>query len=154
MNFDSSKTEKIGRDLFQSIIEQCNITDYQFTKYQFANVDCFININGELVEVEIKVRSQYYDTLFLEYKKYQAMKLLLTKPKIKHALYVNFIGNRCYIFNFKNISKKNGCKETNVYANRYTAIDAGKTNKKMIELPTSIATILELKNNKWILIKK
>lgn len=147
------QNEQHGRNLFKSILDQCNITDYKFTKYQYAPVDCYAKFGNNLAEIEIKVRSKLYNTLFIELTKYKSMKQILHKHKIKYALYVNFVDNRCYIFNLRNITRKNGCYITNILANKYTAIDSNKVNKQMIEIPVNLATVLEYKDNKWTKLK-
>ena len=81
---------------------------------------------------EIKVRDRYWNPLYMEAKKYKAMKQIEKEGKAANGLYVNFIDNKCYIYKLSQINKANGCYVTDVLSNRCTAIDADKISKQMI----------------------
>ena len=74
-----TKTELLGRGLFESFLKEKGIVDFKFTEGKYDKVDCFINANKRW-EVEIKVRAdsaESYSTLFLEATKLKAMMELI-----------------------------------------------------------------------------
>lgn len=146
-NFE--KTELIGRKKFESILKQAQIKDYHFTEDEYDSVDCYYSKADKTTEVEIKVRSQLWDTLFMEVSKYKRMKQIIKDGEADKGLYVNFIGNRCYIFPLSKITSKNGCTTSYVYSNRTTAVNTGKKQKLMIEIPVKLATVFEYKEDRW-----
>ena len=79
------------------------VTDFKFTEGKFDKVDCFLNLKKRW-EVEIKVRAdsaENYSTLFLEVSKLKAMIELIKQGQAEEGLYINFIGNKLYIFNIR-----------------------------------------------------
>lgn len=79
--------------------------------------------------VEIKVRDEgvdKYSTLFMELAKWKEMDAIIKSKQADQGMYVNFIGDKCYIFCFSQIHPSKGCKLKEVYANRHTATNDGK----------------------------
>ena len=60
------------------------------------------------------------------------------------GMYVNFIGDKCYIFPLNSITKKNGCKVVKVLCNKTTAIQSGKVDKWIIEIPKTLASMMKI----------
>ena len=145
-----SKMELVGRDKFESLLLQKGITDYKFTTDKYDPVDCYLLGKGSTQWMaEIKVRDKLWDPLFMEALKFKEMKQIVKEGKAANGLYVNFIGDRCYIFTLSQISKANGCYTCNVQANRYTAINADKIDKMMICLPIKLALVYEWDGTSW-----
>ena len=144
------KAEMKGREKFESLLLQKGITDYKFTTDKYAPVDCYL-LGKDCTQwmAEIKVRDKIWDPLFMEALKYKEMKQIVKDGKAENGLYVNFIGDRCYIFTLDQITKANGCYVTNVLANRYTAINADMIYKQMICLPTKLAQVYEWDGTSW-----
>lgn len=136
-NFD--RCENIGRHKFESLLQQKGITDYYFTKDKYCPVDCFFTSpTQDKWVVEIKVRDEgvdKYSTLFMELAKWKEMDAIIKSKQADQGMYVNFIGDKCYIFCFSQIHPSFGCRLKDVYANRHTATNDGKRWKKMIEIP-------------------
>lgn len=154
-NQDSfTKTELLGRGLFESFLKEKGFTDYKFTEGKFDKVDCFINANKRW-EVEIKVRAdsaESYSTLFLEATKLKAMIELIKNQEAEEGLYVNFIGNKAYIFNLRRICQALQKKQVYIssrFCNRTTAVASDKTDKRMIELPKKLAEEYEFIEGRW-----
>ena len=151
-NFEKSEVK--GRDLFESLLLQKGITTYNFTTDKYDPVDCYFLGKGDTQWVaEIKVRDRLWNPLFMEALKYKAMKQIVKDGKVVDGLYVNFIGNKCYIFLLSKITKANGCYTSNVLANRYSAINADKINKLMICLPIKLAQVYEWDGSRWNKVK-
>ena len=88
--------------------------------------------------VEIKVRDEGVDrfsTLFMELDKWKEMQSIINSKQADQGMYVNFVGDKCYIFCFSQIHPSRGCTLREVYANQHTATNDGKRWKKMIEIP-------------------
>ena len=149
-----TKTELLGRGLFESFLTDKGIKNYNFTEGKFDKVDCFITAQKRW-EVEIKVRSDYaegYSTLFLELSKLQAMIDLIKQNQAEEGLYINFISNKAYIFNLRSICKAIKQKQVYIssrYCNRTTAVASDKTDKRMIELPKKLAEEYEYIEGRW-----
>ena len=144
------KAEMKGRAKFESLLQQKGITDYNFTTDQYDPVDCYFLGKGSTQWMaEIKVREKLWDPLFMEALKFKEMKQIVKDSKAADGMYVNFIGNKCYIFLLSQITKANGCYVDNVLANRYTAINADKVNKLMICLPIKLAQVFEWDGSRW-----
>lgn len=146
-----TKAELEGRSLFEGLLQQQGVTKYKFTEHPYDRIDCVFKKKHHWI-VEIKVRNQEWDSLFMERSKYEAM----NKMKLDKGMYVNFIGDKCYIFSLKTVQKFiRDCVKQNlnpykwVYANKTTAIDSGKEWKQMIDLPKGLASCLILKEGKW-----
>lgn len=149
-----SKTELLGRGLFESFLKEKGITDYAFTEGKYDKVDCFINTDKRW-EVEIKVRAdsaESYSTLFLEAAKLKAMIELIKNQEAEEGLYVNFISNKIYIFNIRKICQALQKKQLYISSrlcNRTTAVASDKTDKRMIELPKKLADEYEFIEGRW-----
>ena len=156
-----TKAELEGRALFKEILDQKGVTESHPSDDEFDTLDYYYTSSQQLsVGVEIKKRDQKYlnyPTHFLEVKKFKAIYQRLNNGEFDRALYVNFFGdNVAYIYNFQTIIK--GIKDQTItvsytHCNRTTAINTGKVDKKIIELPLSLGIRLEKKEDKWIRIK-
>ena len=78
-NFD--RCENIGRQKFESLLQQKGITDYHFTEDKYCPVDCyFTSPTQDKWVVEIKVRDEgvdKYSTLFMELAKWKEMDAII-----------------------------------------------------------------------------
>lgn len=146
-----TEMELLGRDKFESLLIQKGITNYYFTPDKYNTVDCYFEGKGSTqLMAEIKIRDRFWNPLYMEVKKFKAMKQIVNDGGAENGLYVNFIDNRCYIFILSQISKANGCYTNYVYANRHTAISTVDiVDKLMICLPTKLATVYEWDGTKW-----
>jgi hypothetical protein len=102
--------------------------------------------------VEIKVRDEGVDrfsTLFMELDKWKKMQSIINSKQADQGMYVNFIGDKCYIFCFSQIHPSYGCRLKEVYANRHTATNDGKRWKHMIEIPKGLSLKYLEANNHW-----
>ena len=149
-----SKTELLGRGLFESFLKDKGVKDYKFTEGRFDKVDCYFT-TAQKWEVEIKVRADSadnYSTLFLEYSKLKAMVDLIKAKEAEEGLYINFIRNKAYIFNIRNICRALQNKQIYIssrFCNRTTAVESEKTDKRMLELPKSLAEEYEFIEGRW-----
>lgn len=149
-----TRSELLGRGLFESFLKQKNITNYKFTEGQFDKVDCFIQAQKKWA-VEIKVRDEsadQYKELFFELQKLKAMCSIIKAGEAEEGLYINFIGSKLYVFNIRKIVEglqKKQLRVKNHYCNRTTAIASGKVDKSMIEVPKKLAEEYEFIEGKW-----
>ena len=146
-----TKAELEGRNKFAQLLQQWQVSKYKFTEDPMDRIDCVFKKKHHWI-VEIKVRNQEWDSLFMEVSKYNAM----NKMMLDCGMYVNFIGDKCYIFSLKKIEQfirdcfKQNINPTRwVWANKTTAIDSGKEWKQMIDLPISLAKCFFLKDGQW-----
>lgn len=149
-----TKAELEGRNKFAQLLQQWQVSKYKFTEHPMDRIDCVFRKKHHWI-AEIKVRNQEWDSLYMEVSKYKAMQQM----KLDQGMYVNFIGDKCYIFFLKEIEKfirdcyKDKKQPTKwVWANKTTAIDSGKEWKEMIDLPISLALCLTLKEGQWELL--
>ena len=82
----------------------------------------------------------------MELAKWKEIDAIIKSKQADQGMYVNFIGDKCYIFCFSQIHPSRGCFLSKVYANRHTAINDGKVEKRMIEIPKILS--LDMSNNK------
>lgn len=75
----------------------------------------------------------------MELTKLKEMQSIINSKQADQGMYVNFIGDKCYIFCFSQIYPSYGCRLKDVYANRHTATYDGKRWKKMIEIPKNLS---------------
>lgn len=149
-----TKTELLGRGLFESFLKEKGITDYSFTEGKFDKVDCFVNCKQRW-EVEIKVRdksAESYSTLFLEAGKLKAMIDLIKQKQAEEGLYINFIGNKAYLFNIRTVCAALQKKQLYIsprLCNRTTAVASDMVDKRMIELPKKMAAEYEFIEGRW-----
>ena len=61
--------------------------------------------------------------------------LFIEDRKADQGMYVNFIGDKYYIFCFSQIHPSRGCTLREVMANRHTATNDGTVEKRLIEIP-------------------
>lgn len=61
-----------------------------------------------------------------------------------NGMYVNFMGDKCFIFLLDKITKANGCWPSVVPCNRYTAIASGKVDKRIIEIPKKLGKVVQM----------
>ena len=123
-----TKAELEGRNKFAQLLQQWQVSKYKFTEHPMDRIDCVFRKKHHWI-AEIKVRNQEWDSLYMEVSKYKAMQQM----KLDQGMYVNFIGDKCYIFFLKKIEKfirdcyKDKKQPTKwVWANKTTAIDSGK----------------------------
>ena len=100
---DFQKNELIGRAKFKALLLQKGITDYHLTEGEFDAVDCYFNYNHRCYIAEIKVRKHLYSTLFMEKTKLKKMIEIISKGEAKDGYYVNFIGDKAYLFSIRRI---------------------------------------------------
>ena len=146
-----SYAENIGRTKFQALLDQKGITDYQFTPDQFNPVDCYFTQGVQWV-AEIKVRNREYPTLFMELSKLKSMIQIIKEGEAQNGLYVNFIGDKCFIFDIREIcknNKENHLKIQQKWLPRTTAEDSDYVYKDVIELPIGWAQCLIYKEGKY-----
>ena len=156
-----SKAEAEGRKLFKSILDQLGIQQQHPSQDLFDTIDYYYtNQKGEAVGVEIKKRDQKYlsyPTHFLEVAKYTALIKRLDQKEFNKVLYVNFFGEDiAYIYSIETIRKgiqKKQVQLSSINCNKTTAIQQGKVEKQIIEVPLSLGIRLERQNDKWIIIK-
>ena len=149
-----TKTELLGRGLFESFLKDKGVTDFKFTEGKFDKVDCFLNLKKRW-EVEIKVRAdsaENYSTLFLEAAKLKAMIQLIKEGQAEEGLYINFIRNKLYIFNIRAVCAALQRKQIYIssrHCNRTTAVASDMVDKRMIELPKKMAAEYEFIEGRW-----
>ena len=78
-------------------------------------------------------------TLFMELDKWKEMQSIINSKQADQGLYVNLIGDKCYILCFSQIHPSYGCRLKDVYANRHTATNDSKRWKRMIEIPKTLS---------------
>lgn len=137
--------DKPGRD---KTIKLCNDYGWNFEEPKRNDLayDCIIKFSSDLLAVvEIKNRDIKYDkyeTLFLQEDKYHNLLKWKERLGADQALYINWIGNKCYIFDIEKVDKNS---LTEKFMNKITADKAsGKTLKKVYELKKSDAIMLEI----------
>lgn len=152
-----SKAEQEGRQLFKSLLEQCNITEYLETEDKYDTMDMLYKRNGKTIGVEIKVRDmryEGYDTYLMELSKYNALVEKVNSGVVDNAAYVNFFGNdTVYIFPLRKIAQaiKDGSATIDTtYCNRTTAVYSDKVAKQTIKIPKGIAQKIVRERDKWI----
>jgi len=92
-----------GRAKFKALLLKKGITEYHFTEDEFNPVDCYFKFDHKCYIAEIKVRKQAYSTLFMEKKKLCSMMQLIKDGKAIDGYYVNFIGDKVYMFGIRSI---------------------------------------------------
>lgn len=131
-----------GRKLFEQILNQLGLEGKQTTG-QFDSIDYIVNDTA----VEIKVRYSDYDTLMMEMTKLKGMINSIKSRELKNGWYVNFIDNKCYIFDVKMICNAIKSGELKIQKNllpKTTVIGYEKTYKDVIYLPKSMAKVYTL----------
>lgn len=140
------KNEQKGRAKFETFLTSIGITEYHFTEDEFNPVDCYFNQKGNRYIAEIKVRNRCYSTLFMEKGKLASMLQLIKEGKASKGFYVNFIGDKVYMFsldkirNFIQQKKLNG--EQPFISRLLPKTTSGSTEKVwklVIELPLDLA---------------
>lgn len=146
--------EKKGRDLFKEILNQANITDYEFTQDRFNSADGFYRLHDKQTVFEIKVRDPKYCTcqeLIIEDYKYQMLKQIKSETNSDSALYINFIGDTVYIFPLSIVAS---CPVCELACNHTTAIKTEKKVKKVRYLNKNKAVAYKKVNGVWKRIPK
>lgn len=151
-----SKAEQEGRQLFKSLLEQCNITEYLETEDKYDTMDMLYKTNGRTIGVEIKVRDKKYegcDTYLMELSKYNALVEKIKQGIVDNAAYVNFFGNdTAYIFPIRVIAqaiKEGKVRKQITYCNRTTAYLGEKVAKVTLYLPKELAIKIVRIGDKW-----
>ena len=149
-NFQENELK--GRAKFAALLSKKGITDYHFTEEEFNPVDCYFNYNHQCNIAEIKVRNRCYPTLFMEKKKLASMINLIKSGEATKGYYVNFIGDKAYIFDLKDVCKylrEQKAEGKRIFVNRLlpktTSGDTEKIWKEITELPLDIAQCVTLK---------
>lgn len=127
--------DKPGRE---KTIKLCDDLGWKFEEPERSDLayDCIIKFDSSMFAVvEIKNRDIKYDkypTLFLQEDKYNNLLKWKQRLNADQALYINWIDNKCYIFDIDKVDKNN-IKEK--WMNKITANPAaGKTLKRVYEL--------------------
>lgn len=157
--FDQLESE--GRQLFKEILDQQKITTGQPSQNLYDTYDYSYTNNGNNVGVEIKKRDiKYlnYPTHFMELSKYNSLCQLVDNKTFDKILYVNFFGDKiAYFYSLKNIRNAIANKKitiSTIRCNKTTAINKGKVDKEIIELPLELGIRLEKIGDKWKIINK
>lgn len=134
------KLDNIGRKKTIKLCEQRGWKFEEPTRPDLA-YDCTIKLNSDVIAVvEIKNRSlkcANYDTLFLQIDKYNNLLKWKDKLNADLALYINWIGDECYIFD---IDKVEQSSLTEKWMNNITADKSlGKVKKQVYELSKKYA---------------
>lgn len=93
--------DKPGRDKFKLLCSKLNLI-YEEPSFDKLAYDCTIKYKGRTYLVELKDRNikyNVYDTLYLEKYKYDCLKRWKKSLNAAGIFYVNWIGNKAYIFN-------------------------------------------------------
>jgi len=129
------KLDKPGRD---KTMKLCNDYGWKFEEPIRNDLayDCIIRFSSDLFAVvEIKnrdIKYDKYDTLFLQEDKYNNLLKWKERLGADQALYINWIGDKCYIFDVDKVDKNSLIEK---WMNKITADkSSGKTLKKVYEL--------------------
>lgn len=129
------KLDKPGRD---KTIKICDEYGWKFDEPDRSDLayDCIIKFNSDIFAVvEIKNRSikyENYDTLFLQQDKYENLLKWRKRLGADKALYFNWVGDNCYVFDIDKVDKNS---LTEKLMNKITADkSSGKILKKVYEL--------------------
>lgn len=150
------QAEQSGRELFKSILDQCQITDYKESTEKYDTLDLYCSIKEKTAGIEIKKRDKQYEnysTYLMELYKYNALINRLNEGELNSIYYANFFGDDVvYIFSLRNIAraiKEDKVQITTTYANRTTSVFGGKVEKQILLLPKELATKLVRVEGKW-----
>lgn len=150
------QAEQSGRELFKSILDQCQITDYNEATEKYDTLDLYCSLKEHRAGIEIKKRDKQfesYPTYLMEVYKYNALIERLNKGEFTSVYYANFFGDdTVYIFSLRVIAraiKEGKVQFTTTYANRTTSIYSGKIEKEILLLPKELATKLVRVEGKW-----
>ena len=163
------KLDKPGRD---KTIKICDEYGWKFEEPERADLayDCKIKFNSDIFAVvEIKNRSikyENYDTLFLQQDKYENLLKWKKRLGADKALYFNWVGDNCYVFDIDKVDKTNdeysifkdlgipyGANEKNVMYRHFCAIVEKYKEEETIDKISAIV-YCEHKSQKGILIGK
>lgn len=151
------KLESEGRQLFQELLLQRNITTGKPSENPYDCYDYSYQHNNRNIAVEIKKRDQKYlnyDTHFMEVSKFNSLIELLDNKQYDQIIYANFFGeNIAYLYNLNAIRKailNNKIIIREIACNKTTAIYQGKKLKKIIEIPLTLGVRFEKSEGKWI----
>lgn len=149
--------EQEGRKLFQEILDQRNITTGQPSKNLYDVYDYSYTNKGKNIGVEIKKRDlRYlnYPTHFMEVTKFNSLMKLIKEGQFDGIVYANFFGETvAYLYSVQTIAKgirEGKIKVSTVPCNKTTAIDNGKVDKQIIELPLEYGIRCEKMAGEWI----
>lgn len=139
------KLDKPGRD---KTIQLCKDHNWIFEEPEREDLayDCIIRFRPNLFAVvEIKnrdIKCAKYDTLFLQKDKYENVKKWQRRLGANKALYINWIGNTCYVFD---LDKVNESTLTSKWMNAITAESrTHKILKPVYELKKSDAKMMTI----------
>lgn len=97
------KLDKPGRDKTKRLIESLGYEFKEPTNEKLA-YDCYFTYEGKLYLIEIKDRKpeyEKYDEFILEVDKYERLKKWKAKLNAAGIYYLNWFGNKCFIFNLE-----------------------------------------------------
>lgn len=151
------EAENNGRQLFKSILDQCNIVEQHQSIEKYDTIDYYYSLNGKKSGVEIKKRAkkyECYDTHLMEMYKLKALYNRWKNKELDNVYYVCFFGNdTAYTYPIQRILKaiKNGqIKPTYMNLGKTSVINTGTIEKQIIMIPKNLAYKLARVNGKWI----
>lgn len=149
------ENEKKGRELFSDLLLSLGVGEQKmFPSVGLRNpVDYFFIHNDKRYCVEIKVRDKRFaglKTHFLEVKKKNAMLKAMEDNECQEGIYVNFFGDNLVVI--YNLKKTDSYPVIEMKCNRFTAVNAGKIVKDVIECPAEqgVWLIKCKKTGKWV----
>lgn len=145
------KSENKGRQLFATFLNQIKAIDIEFTKDKYNPVDVYFTYKGSKVVGEIKVRDkQYkdYPTHIIETMKYNSLLISKAANKCDFAYYINFFGDN-YMYLYSTNTIKNSSTQKYLHCNKTTAINTGKTDKRVLEIDADKAQKFIKNNGIW-----
>ena len=137
------RSENFGRHITETL---CNKLGWEYENCDelYKPYDCFITIDGKRHIGEIKVRDIKFatkPTLHFEVKKYNNLLVEADKENVDGILYINWLGNECYVFDVTDELIMNS-RMIESFSNRVTAmsrLDEDKVYKEMYLLPKRLA---------------
>lgn len=143
-----------GRTLLESFLTQVGATNLHPTEDTYNPVDYYFTYKNQKVVAEIKIRDKKYEsypTHLMEVSKYKALVKDKASNQLDVAYYINFFIDgdtiNAYWYTTSTISKYSITDY--MYCNRTTAIDTGRTNKKVLLIPTDKAQRYTRINCRW-----
>lgn len=143
------KLDKPGRKKFMQLCDELGF-EYGEPKRKDLMYDCHFTYKGKKYIVEIKDRSpkvEQYDSYIIEKEQYDAIIAWRDKLDADGCYYVNFFGDKAYIFNLSDPRSTEHLEEQ--WMSWVTAIDPKKkTKKEVYKIDKSIARVYVLGTKK------
>lgn len=139
-----------GRLLMDSLLKDLGATNITYTDEISNPVDCYFTINGKHIVCEIKNRDiKYIDATshYIELNKYMNLTYAKVMDKCYAAIYANFFGDTCYIYNINNIPTE---KITLNKLVKHSVYGKAKVDKPIINIPTRNATVYQRIDGVWV----